>query len=53
MTPIISIVSIVVSLSTHLPLDKMVAILADDILKCIFLNENVCISIKMSLIVVP
>ena len=25
---------------THLPLDKMAAILADDIFKCIFLNEN-------------
>ena len=26
---------------THLPLDKMAAILADDIFKGIFLNENV------------
>ena len=25
---------------THLPQDKMAAILADDIFKCIFLNEN-------------
>ena len=25
---------------THLPLDKMAAILADDIFKCIFLNAN-------------
>ena len=25
---------------THLPLDKMAAILADDIFKCISLNEN-------------
>ena len=25
---------------THLPLDKMAAILADDIFKCIFLNEK-------------
>ena len=25
---------------THLPLDKMAAILADDISKCIFVNEN-------------
>ena len=34
---------------THLSLDKMVAILADDIVKCIFLNENVWISITISL----
>ena len=27
-------------LLTHLPLDKMAAILADDIFKCIFLNES-------------
>ena len=27
-------------LLTHLPLDKMAAILADDIFKCFFLNEN-------------
>ena len=26
---------------THLPLDKMISILADNIFKCIFLNENV------------
>ena len=25
---------------THLPLDKMAAILADNIYKCVFLNEN-------------
>ena len=25
---------------THLPLDKMATIMADDIFKCIFLNEN-------------
>ena len=38
---------------THLPLDKMAAILADDIFKCICLNENNvpfisprCVSIK-------
>ena len=38
---------------THLPLDKMAAVLADDIFKCIFLNENNvpiisprCVSIK-------
>ena len=35
------------------PLDKMAAILADDILKCIFLNEKFCIFIKISLKYVP
>ena len=34
---------------THLPLDKTAAILADDIFKCIFLNENERISIQLSL----
>ena len=34
---------------THLPLDKMTAILADDIFKCIFLNENDRIPIELSL----
>ena len=34
---------------THLPLDKMAAILADDIFKCIFLNEKFCILIRISL----
>ena len=34
---------------THLPLDKMAAILAEDISKCIFVNENAQISIKISL----
>ena len=34
---------------THLPLDKMAASLADNIFKCIFLNENVWILIKISL----
>ena len=34
---------------THLPLDKMGAILADDIFKRIFLNENVIIAIQISL----
>ena len=34
---------------THLPLDKMTAILAEDIFKCIFLNEKTRISIKISL----
>ena len=32
---------------THLPLDKMAAVLADDIFKCIFLNENENISIEI------
>ena len=32
---------------THLPLDKMAAILADEIFKCIFLNENDRIPIKI------
>ena len=34
---------------TNLPQDKMAAILADDIYKCIFLNENDRISIQISL----
>ena len=38
---------------THLPLDKIAAILADDIFKCIFLNENVRILIQLSLKFVP
>ena len=38
---------------THLPLDKMAAILADDILKWIFLNENGRILIQISLKFVP
>ena len=38
---------------THLPLDKMAAILADDIFKCIFLNENDKILIEISLKFVP
>ena len=33
---------------THLPLDKMAAIFADDIFKCIFLNEKFCILIQIS-----
>ena len=37
----------------HLPLDKMAAILADDTFKHIFLNEDVRISIKISLKFVP
>ena len=38
---------------THLPFDKMATILADDILKFIFLNEKVQIFIQMSLKSVP
>ena len=38
---------------THLSLDKMEAILAADIFKCIFVNEKVRILIKMSLKFVP
>ena len=38
---------------THLPLDKMAAILADDIFNCIFLNEKFCILIQISLKFVP
>ena len=37
----------------HLPLDKMTAILTDDIFKCIFLNENDKIPIQISLKLVP
>ena len=40
-------------LLTHLPLDKMATILSDDIFKCIFLNENDRIPIKISLKFVP
>ena len=39
--------------SNHLPLDKMAAILADAILICIFLKENVWIWIKISLKFIP
>ena len=35
---------------THLPLDKIVAILADDIFKEIFLNENGRISISLKFV---
>ena len=42
-----------VKLLTHLPLDKMAAILADDIFKYIFLNENDGIPIQISLKFVP
>ena len=34
---------------THLPLDKMAAVLADDIFKCIFVNGNDRIPIQISL----
>ena len=37
----------------HLPLDKMAAILADDNFKCIFMNENDRIQIRISLKFVP
>ena len=38
-----------VDVLTHLPLDKMAAILADDIFNCIFVNENDRIQIQISL----
>ena len=38
---------------THLLLDKMAAILADTIFKCILLNEKFCIVIRISLKFVP
>ena len=38
---------------THLPLYKMAAILTDNILNCIFLNENDRILIQISLKYVP
>ena len=38
---------------THPPLDKMAAILADDIFKCIFLNENDWIPVQILLTFVP
>ena len=38
---------------THLPLDKMAAILADNIFKCLLLNENDKIPIQISLKLVP
>ena len=39
--------------TTHFPLDKMAAILAADIFKHIFFNENIRISIQISLKFVP
>ena len=38
---------------THLPIDKMAAILADEIFEYIFLNEDVRISVQISLKFVP
>ena len=38
---------------THLPLDKMAAIFADNIFRCIFVNEKFCILVKISLQFVP
>ena len=38
---------------THLPLDKLAAILADNNFKCIFVNENHRIPIRISLNFVP
>ena len=40
-------------LSTPLLLDKMVATLADDIFRCIFMKEKFCILIEISLKFVP
>ena len=40
-------------LLTHLSLDKMTAILTDDIVKCIFLNESDKIPIQISLKFIP
>ena len=34
---------------THIPLDEMVAIFADNIFRCIFVNEKFCILPKISL----
>ena len=39
--------------TTHLPLDKMADTFADDLFKHIFLNENVRISIEISLKLCP
>ena len=41
------------SLLTHLNLDKMAAILADNIFNCIYLNEKVKVLIKVSQKCVP
>ena len=44
---------LLVTFKTHWGRDKMAAIFADDIFKCIFLNDNVWIPIKVSLKFVP
>ena len=44
---------LVESMWTHLPLDKLVAILSDDIFKYIFLSENDRISFQITLKFVP
>ena len=38
---------------THLHLDKMAAISHHDIFRCIFMNEKICILIKISQKFVP
>ena len=38
---------------THLPLGKMATMLAEDIFRCIFMNEKFCILIEISLKFVP
>ena len=40
---------IIMSLKTHFPLDQMATILADSIFKYIFVNEQFCIFIDISL----
>ena len=47
------VIQLTLYILTHLPLDKIAAILADEIFKRIFLNENFRISIKISLKFVP
>ena len=46
-------INVPIVILTHHPLDKMTAILADDIFKCIFLNENYRNPIQISLKFVP
>ena len=43
----------ILPLLTHFPLDNMAAILADNIFRCIFMNEKFCILIEISLKFVP
>ena len=50
--PAVTVLNFILLL-THLPLDKMAAILADNIFNCIFLNENYRIPIHISLKYVP